>query len=260
MRVRPLEAPANTALPRDYRGERAVLVLGTLQTGMRRLVFLDPFDAALPGVGQRKKLRIEGAHQQPQTPDREVRPDQRIGHAGQEVRRRGGAPGIVDQPRNERVLLGRQIAPRLCVGRRAADEPGVHRPPIEGDVAVHAGRLVIRVFIGPDRVFRRTVADLERPVGRVALERTMRMQIVADQELRPDILQREIVDGRQAGLMHQQGVAAFSHRLAIEDDANPVAARLYRDPISIARKRVRGACSGRCDHDENCINPLETMI
>ena len=185
---------------------------------MRRLVLLDPFDAALPGVGQRKKLRIEGAHQQPQTPDREIRPDQRIGHAGQEVRRRGGALGIVDQPRNEWV------------------------------------------FIGPDRVIRGKVANLKRPVGRFPLKRTMRMQIVADQELRPDILQREIVDGRQAGLMHQQGVAAFSHRLAIEDDANPVAARLYRDPISIARKRVRGACTGRCDHDVNCINPLETMI
>ena len=235
LRVRTFEPAPDAAFAGDDRRERAFPVLCALETLMGGLKLVDAFDIALPGIGVGEELRVQGANEQAQAPNREIHGNQRIREPGQEIRRRSRLPGVGDKPFDKRIFRRGRIAARLLHGHIVADEPRVHRGPIEGDIVADARRFVVGILVGPDRIFRRPVADLERPVGGVSLERAMRPKFVAQQELGAHVGERKVVHRRQPGFVHQQGARAVGNRLAVEDDANPVAARLDDDAIAVMR-------------------------
>ena len=76
---------------------------------------------------------------------------------------------------------------------------------IEGEVAANRCRVGIRLFVGPGHVRRHGAGRVHAPVRRVALERTMRDMRRPLEQCELDILAREVVRRRQAGLVQDQG-------------------------------------------------------
>ena len=151
------------------------------------------------------------------------------GHAGLEQQPRPGALGHHHVAYAHPHVLGPLADVDALVGitRKVADplvllEPGVDGVTVEGDVAGKGGHRLQRLGVAPHRVLGGAVTDGDRPVGRLALERTRRVPPGGREQVGADVVEREVPHRGQTRLVQQLGLPAVGHRLAGEHGPHPL--------------------------------------
>ena len=81
------------------------------------------------------------------------------------------------------------------------DEPFVDAVPIERRVAGEKGGLLERLLVGPDRVLFDSVAHADGPVARLALVGTARPSVAWLEEVVPQVVLGDVVNGQVARLV-----------------------------------------------------------
>src|SRR5205807_3451039 len=116
---------------------------------------------------------------------------------------------LIDRSAGEWCLRGRLA---LAVDREVdplvveAQEPG--DPLSVGD----------RGLVGPHEVVVNLAGDLDRPVRGLALEGTCRLAAGGAEELGADVLAREVIAGRKAGLLEEDRMLRLGDRLSVDAD------------------------------------------
>src|SRR6266851_2610850 len=114
---------------------------------------------------------------------------------------------------------------QFCInGAISADLDRIDPAIVEGVMAGQPHRLVIGRAIGPDRVLRAlragTVADFDRPIGAVALERAIGVVLGRPQQVEPHVFFGQVMYRPVAGLLDAQRGGAVGDDLAGEGDAH----------------------------------------
>ena len=105
---------------------------------------------------------------------------------------------------------------------------------VEGEIAADLLGFAVGLLVGPGGVFRDLVADFQRPVARVALERTMRMEFRFREQVHADVCGREVVRGRQARLVDHQRAPGIGDAGAVELHPHPPLAGHEADLVAAA--------------------------
>src|SRR5512145_3150151 len=103
--------------------------------------------------------------------------------------------------------------------------------PIERQVATDGLGVAVRLLVSPDRVLGDTIADLHAPVARVALEWAVRGVLGPVEEVHAHILGREVIRGRQPGLVQHERARGIGNTRAVELDADTLLAWLEADLV-----------------------------
>ncbi len=111
-------------------------------------------------------------------------------------------------------------------------EPGIHRVPVEGDIAAQVGPVLLAVRVLPGGVLGYLVPRFDVPVNGSPLITGFCRVVRLLQQVHADVFFGEIVDQRVADIHQQHGVFAVGNGHATQFGPNPASGR-FEFPASL---------------------------
>ena len=144
--------------------------------------------------------------------------------------------------------------------RLVLDEPAVDAVGVQRGEPAQPRRGLERLLVGPDGVLAHVVADAQRPVRGVALERAVRRRLRALEQVGVDVGERDVGHRQDPGLVQQVRAGRVEHERVADERAQAAAVGLEEDLVrratrTCSSRRPGGRRAVRCRGSGSCASP-----